>query len=265
MSAAVEYQQTGRVVGLRLNRPDTRNALSADVVDALVEGLQRANADSDVSCVVISGAGKGFSSGGNLAEIKAMTAEQKMSEEQIVAWYENGIQRIPITMEAIDVVTVAAVHGHAIGAGCDLATMCDLRLAGESAMFAESFLRVGIIPGDGGAWFLPRVIGMARAREMLFTAAGIDAAKACEWGLVREVVPDADLQQTAMDLAAEVASLPPLALRQAKQLIRDSASQTLAQSLGVAARMQAKLQLLDDHHEAIDAIMQKRKPSFQGR
>jgi len=264
MSQTVTYEQTGRIVSLVMNRPDTRNALSKDLVAAIVEALNRANDDPGVSVVVISGAGKGFSSGGNLPEIKAMTVEQKMTEEEIARWYIDGIQMIPKTIHKLDVITIAAVHGHAIGAGCDLAAMCDLRIAADTASFAESFLRVGIIPGDGGAWFLPRVIGMARAKEMLFTGDGIKAAQAKEWGLVREVVTEAGLMPAAMKLAEHVASLPPQALRRSKQLIRDAATQTLEESLGVAAKMQAELQQLNDHREAIDAILEKRKPVFTG-
>lgn len=267
MSDAVTYRQQdqGRCVFLTLNRPDTRNALSKDVVEELVAGLQRAHDDHSVSCVVISGAGKGFSSGGNLQEIRAMTTTDNMSAEQIEDWYHSGIQRIPLTMNRIDVVTIAAVHGHAVGAGCDLAAMCDLRIAAESAVFSESFLRVGIIPGDGGGWFLPRVIGMARTREMLFTAEGVKADKALDWGLVREVVADEQLLDAAAGLAATVTSLPPNALRAAKQLLRTVDSTPLDESLRLAATLQAQLQIQRDHLEAIDAILEKRKPVFQGR
>lgn len=264
MSESVLYRQTGRVVYLTLNRPDTRNALSLDVVDALVGGLERANADTSVSCTVLSGAGKGFSSGGNLSEIRAMTADQHMSELEIEDWYTSGIQRIPLTMQSVDVVTIAAVHGHAIGAGCDLAAMCDLRIAAEDASFAESFLRVGIIPGDGGGWFLPRLIGMARAREMLFTASSISALKALEWGLVSRVVSGQDLLPAAEQLAQQIASLPPVALRRAKQLMRTVETTSLQDNLAMAAKMQSELQQLDDHREAIDAILEKRKPVFTG-
>ena len=264
MSHSVEYQQQGRIVHLLLNRPDTRNALSADVIEGLVSGLNRANDDSGVSCVVISGAGKGFSSGGNLDEIKAMTTTQNMSEPELKAWYTDGIQQIPLTLHRVDVVTIAAVHGHAIGAGCDLAAMCDLRIAADTASFAESFLRVGIIPGDGGAWFLPRVVGMARAREMLFTANPVKADKALHWGLVSEVVSEEGLLPAAMAAAENIANLPPQALRKAKQLIRKSETLSLSESLDMAATMQAQLQQLDDHQEAIDAIREKRQPVFTG-
>jgi len=249
---------------LLLNRPDTRNALSIDVIEDLVSGLNRANDDTSVSCVVISGAGKGFSSGGNLNEIKAMTTTQNMSEAELKAWYTDGIQRIPQTLHSVDIVTIAAVHGHAIGAGCDLAAMCDLRIAADTASFAESFLRVGIIPGDGGAWFLPRVVGMARAKEMLFTANPVSAEKALEWGLVSEVVCEDNLLSAAMAAAENIANLPPQALRQAKQLIRKSETLPLTESLDMAATMQAQLQQLNDHHEAIDSILEKRAPVFTG-
>ncbi len=264
MEKSVTYDQQGRTVFLALNRPDTRNALSKDVVEQLVEGLRRAHEDSSVSCVVLSGNGKGFSSGGNLQEIRAMTTTDQMSIAEIEDWYRSGIQQIPLTMAEIDVVTIAAVHGHAIGAGCDLTAMCDLRIAAKDAVFAESFLKVGIIPGDGGGWFLPRVIGMARTREMLFTADGIKADKALEWGLVREVVDNDHLLQAATTLADTITSLPPVALRTAKQLLRTVETSSLADSLDTAAKMQAQLQQQQDHLEAIDAIVEKRKANFKG-
>ncbi|MEM6440635.1 MAG: enoyl-CoA hydratase-related protein [Pseudomonadota bacterium] len=265
MSDAVLYDQTGRVVTLTLNRPDTRNALSADLVKALVAGLERADGDAGVSCVVIAAAGKGFSSGGNLRELKDLTKTEKRTPAQVAEWYETGIQRIPMAMRAVTVPTVAAVHGAAIGAGCDLTCMADIRIAAEDAVFAESFIRVGLIPGDGGAWFLPRVVGPARAREMLFTAAGVPAQKALDWGLVSRVVPAADLLAEAQALAAEIAALPPQALRESKKLINACEHLSLEDGLAMAREMQGRLQQLDDHHEAIDAILEKRKPSFSGR
>lgn len=265
MTESVLYQKEGRIVRLTLNRPDTRNALSTDVIEALVDGLNRCNADRDVSCVIVSGAGKGFSSGGNLAEIKAMTTTDAMTEAEVEYWYTSGIQQIPLTFEKIDVVSIAAVHGHAIGAGCDLTAMCDLRIAADTANFAESFLRVGIIPGDGGAWLLPRIIGMARAKQMLFTAKGVNAQTALEWGLTSEVVPEAELMDAAMAMAENIANLPPQAIRLAKELIRESQALPLKDSLDMAAKMQAQLQQTEDHHEAIDSIVEKRRPQFKGK
>lgn len=261
---SVLYDQSGRVVTLTLNRPDTRNALSADVIDALVDGLERANADRSVSCVIVTGAGKGFSSGGNLHELRGLTTEQAMSEAEVEAWYRNGIQRIPETFHAIDVVTIAAVHGHAIGAGCDLAAMCDLRIAADTASFAESFIRVGLISGDGGAWFLPRVIGLTRATEMMLTAQPVDAKKAMAWGLVSSVVQPDRLIDAANALADHIASAPPNALRASKALLRTVERADLDECLKISAKFQAMLQMQPDHLEAIDALLEKRPPKFTG-
>ena len=262
---SVSYEKTGRIVRLALNRPDTRNALSKDVIEDLVDGLNKANDDKDVNVAIIFGAGKGFSSGGNLQELRAMTTTDNLSPQGIADWYTSGIQRIPLTIDALDIVTIAAVHGHAIGAGCDLAAMCDLRIAADTASFAESFLRVGLIPGDGGAWFLPRIIGVARAKEMLLTANPVNAAKALQWGLVSDVVTEEELDNAAMAMAKNIAGLPPVGIRKAKQLIRKTVTDSLADSLDMAALMQADLQQLDDHLEAIDSILEKRKPTFTGK
>ena len=142
--------------------------------------------------------------------------------------------------------------------------MCDIRIAGEDAQFAESFLRVGLIPGDGGAWFLPRVVGQARAMEMLLTGRRIGAAEAAEWGLVSRAVANDDLIGEATKMAEAVASQPPMALRAAKRLFRSTQNMSLADSLSAAASVQGALQQMEDHHEAINAILEKRRPVFRG-
>ena len=185
MTDAVLYELNDRIATITLNRPETRNALSDDVVPALIAQLERAEADSQVSCIILTGAGTSFSSGGNLKEIRAMTQEKKLSVHGIRNWYLDCIQQIPRAMAKLTVPVICAVNGHAIGAGCDLTMMCDIRIASEKAVFAESFMRVGLIPGDGGAWLLPRAIGRSRAAEMAYTGRTIDAAKAL--GLVIEV------------------------------------------------------------------------------
>ena len=180
---AVTYEQDGGVVVLTLNEPKTRNALSPSIVRSLVEHVSRINADLSVGCVVITGAGAGFSSGGNVKQMKERT-ETPASPVEIRRGYLDGIQQIPLALYGIEAPTLAAVNGAAVGAGCDLATMCDMRIAGRSARFAESFLRVGLVSGDGGAWFLPWVVGMSKAYEMTFTGAFVDADEALRIGLV---------------------------------------------------------------------------------
>ena len=263
MSKSVLYEQDDRIVKITLNRPDTRNALSGDIIEGLVEYIQKADKDKNVGCVILTGAGKSFSSGGNLQEIKDMTTKDQMTQAQLEDWYRFGIQKIPLTMNSIDVPVVAAVNGHAIGAGNDLCTMCDIRLAGEDAKFSESFLRIGIIPGDGGSWFLPKIIGLARANEMILTCDVLDANKALDWGLVSKVVPNENLIVEAQQLAKKIASQPPEASRRAKRLLRMSQNVPLQDALEMAASQQSMLQQLDDHREAIDALLEKRKPNYK--
>ncbi len=263
MSKSVLYEQDDRIVKITLNRPDTRNALSGDIIEGLVECIQKADKDKNVGCVILTGAGKSFSSGGNLQEIKDMTTKDQMTQAQLEDWYRFGIQKIPLTMNSIDVPVVAAVNGHAIGAGNDLCTMCDIRIAGEDAKFSESFLRIGIIPGDGGSWFLPKIIGLARANEMILTCDVLDANKALDWGLVSKVVPNENLIVEAQQLAKKIASQPPEASRRAKRLLRMSQNVPLQDALEMAASQQSMLQKLDDHREAIDALLEKRKPNYK--
>ena len=263
MSKSVLYEQDDRIVKITLNRPDTRNALSGDIIEGLVEYIQKADKDKNVGCVILTGAGKSFSSGGNLQEIKDMTTKDQMTQAQLEDWYRFGIQKIPLTMNSIDVPVIAAVNGHAIGAGNDLCTMCDIRIAGEDAKFSESFLRIGIIPGDGGSWFLPKIIGLARANEMILTCDVLDANKALDWGLVSKVVPNENLIVEAQQLAKKIAAQPPEACRRAKRLLRMSQNVPLQDALEMAASQQSMLQQLDDHREAIEALLEKRKPNYK--
>ena len=263
MSKSVLYEQDDRIVKITLNRPDTRNALSGDIIEGLVEYLQKADKDKNVGCVILTGAGKSFSSGGNLQEIKDMTTKNQMTQAQLEDWYRFGIQKIPLTMNTIDVPVVAAVNGHAIGAGNDLCTMCDVRIASEDAKFSESFLRIGIIPGDGGSWFLPKIIGLARANEMILTCDVLDANKALDWGLVSKVVPNENLIVEAQQLAKKSADQPPEASRRAKRLLKMSQNVPLQDALEMAASQQSMLQQLDDHREAIDALLEKSKPNYK--
>jgi enoyl-CoA hydratase/carnithine racemase len=262
MSESIIYEQDQRVVTITLNRPDTRNALSGDLIDGLIDALEKANRDKNVGCVILTGAGKSFSSGGNLQEIKNMTTKDNMSQSQLEDWYRFGIQKIPLTMNAIDVPIVAAVNGHAIGAGNDLCTMCDIRIAGEDAKFSESFLRIGIIPGDGGSWFLPKIIGLSRAAEMILTCDVLDAEKALNWGLVSQIVRNEELIIQAKEIANKIASQPPEATRRAKRLLRMSQNVSLDNALEMAASQQSILQMMDDHREALDALIEKRKPKY---
>jgi enoyl-CoA hydratase/carnithine racemase len=247
-----------RVATITINRAETRNPISdLPMVDALVGLLQKLDADQDVGAIILTGAGKAFSTGGNIKEMADGTGLNDADPTKTRNNYRNGIQRIPLAFEAMEVPVIAAVNGPAIGAGCDLACMCDIRLAGESAKFAESFVKLGIVPGDGGAWLLPRVVGFSKACELAFTGDVIDATQALAIGLVSDVVADNELLDKARDLACRIAANPSQAVRMTKRLLRQSRMIDLAASLEMAAPLQALAHTTVDHRNAVAAFLAK--------
>lgn len=265
MSEPVLYEQQGHVVTLTLNRHETRNAISEDeVVDAIESACERINKDFSVRVVIITGAGSAFSSGGNVKDMRDKEGMFGGSGTELRDGYRNGIQRIPRAIYALEVPIIAAVNGPAIGAGCDLAMMCDMRVASDKAIFAESFVKVGLIPGDGGAWFLPRVIGQSRANEMAFTGEAVDAETALEWGMVSRVVAPDELLDAANELAGRIAVNPPSALRMTKRLLREGEHSQLHSLLELSASLQALSHQTEDHKEAVAAMLEKREPKFTG-
>ncbi len=266
MSDLVLYDNADGIVTLTLNRPEIRNAISdPDMIEAILEALERIDGDMSVRAAILTGAGSSFSSGGNLKKMGEQGGVNDPLPAQTRRNYRYGIQRIPLAFEALDVPVIAAVNGPAIGAGCDLACMCDIRIAAQSAYFAESFVKVGIVPGDGGAWLLPRVVGFSKACEMALTGDSVDAAEALACGLVSKVVPDADLLDHAHALARRIAANPPHAVRMTKRLLREGQSVKLDTLLELSAAMQALAHATDDHKEAVAAMLGKRAPSFTGR
>jgi len=266
MTENVVYKKDGHIVTVTLNRPEIRNAISDDdMISDLVSAIERINADADVRCAILTGAGTAFSSGGNVKKMREGGGMFAGSPYSIRNGYLQGIQRIPLAMYELEVPIIAAVNGPAVGAGCDLTCMCDIRIAGKSAKFAESFVKLGIIPGDGGAWFLPRAVGSSKAREMAFTGDMIDADEALDCGLVSKVVEDDKLMDAAMALAKRIAANPPHALRMAKRLLREGERTTLHTLLDMSASMQALAHKTDDHQEAVNAFLDKRPPVFKGK
>lgn len=260
MSDPVLFTQEGPVVVLTLNKPEVRNAISdSDLIESFISAIERINSDQSVRCVILTGAGKAFSSGGNL---KQMSELGNYSPEEIYNWYVTGIQRIPLALSTFEVPLIAAINGPAIGAGCDLACMCDIRIAAQSARFAESFVKMGIIPGDGGTLFLPRAVGQSKASEMIFTGDPLDATEALACGLVSRVVPDEQLLAEAWTLARRIAVNPGYALRMSKRLLHETQQSHLEKLLQKAAELQAIAHKTPDHKEAITAFLEKRAPNF---
>lgn len=245
-----------------LNRPATRNPISdLPMIDALVATMARLDADDAVRAIVLTGAGSAFSTGGNLRQMAESDSLHDPRPAVTRSNYKRGIQRIPLAFEAMETPVVAAVNGPAVGAGCDLACMCDIRLAGAGARFAESFVKLGLVPGDGGAWLLPRIVGFAKACELALTGDAIDAPTALACGLVSAVVPDAELVDRALALAKRIAANPPHAVRMTKRLLRQSRTLDLAASLEAAAAMQALCHSTDEHAAAVAAFLAKPRPA----
>ena len=255
----VRYEQNGGIVTLTLNKPEERNALSTPAQWAeVVAACERVRADLSVKAVVLTGAGSAFCAGGNVKDMRDKKGIAGGSAREIADGYRAGIQRIPLALYNLEVPTIAAVNGPAIGAGCDMACMCDIRIASSKAKFAESFVKLGIIPGDGGAWLLPRTVGMSKAAELTFTGDTIGADEALECGLVSLVVAPEELMAAAMALAERIAANPGPALRMAKRLLREGQHVRLDTLLEMSAAFQAIAHHTPEHDAALAAFLEKK-------
>jgi len=251
------------IVTLTLNRPEQRNPVSdPEMIDALCGAIEEADADPSARVVILTGAGSAFSTGGNIHSMQPGGGLVDARPIQTRHNYRRGIQRLPLLFEQIEIPVVAAVNGPAIGAGCDLACMCDIRVAAEGARFAESFVKLGIVPGDGGAWLLPRVVGFSKACEMAFTGDLISAREALACGLVSQVVGDEELLAAAKAIADRIAANPSHAVRMTKRLLREARTASLSTILELSAAAQALSHTTADHAEAVSAFIAKRAPQF---
>lgn len=256
----------GAILTVTLNLPEKRNPISDnDMVDALCAAMEAADRDISVRCVILTGAGSAFSSGGDLKQMRPDVGSLRSGKPvETRRNYKYGIQRLPLLFQALEVPVIAAVNGPAIGAGCDLACMCDVRVASENAKFAESFVKLGIIPGDGGAWLLPRIVGFSKATELALTGEMVDAAEALRIGLVSEVVAADELLAAARRIADKIATNPPHAVRMTKRLLREGQTAELKNILELSAAMQSIAHATSDNDEAINAFIEKRTPTFTG-
>ena len=264
--SALLFEKVGAVVTLTINRPESRNPLGEEGDGLLfADAAERINGDRDVRCVILTGAGSAFSAGGNLKAMRERTGAFAGAGVHIREGYRRGIHRIVRSLWGIDVPMIAAVNGPAIGLGNDVACLADMRIAADNAIFGATFLKIGLVPGDGGSWILPRVIGMARAAELVFTADTIDAATALGWGLVSKVVPAAQLMDEARALAARICRQPPDVLRMTKKLMREGQGVSFETIMEMSAAYQSLAHLTEDHQEAVAAFFEKRDPQYKGR
>ncbi|MGQ4618828.1 enoyl-CoA hydratase-related protein [Nocardia sp. R7R-8] len=257
----LEYDVTDHVATIRLNRPEKRNAFTLPMVDAWAERLIEAQADSRVRVIVVTGEGRGFCSGIDLSWVENHDRSSLEFKQDLT----EHIHRVPLALESVDKPVIAAVNGDAMGAGLDMALMCDLRLASTQARMAMSYVNVGLVPGDGGCWLLPRLIGMPRALELLWTGDMITAERAEQLGMLNSVHDPDELMDATYELAGRLAAKPPVALRMIKRATYQSQRLDFRTSLDLISSHMGVVRTTSDSVEAYRAFAAKRPGEFTGR
>jgi len=265
MTSPVTLKRDGSLAFVTLSSPETRNAISVEQTTALVDAFDEINRDVAIRCAILTAEGEVFSAGGNIKDMHARRGHFAGNPAEIRQYYTHGVQRMARAYYALEVPVIAAVNGPAIGAGFDICLMADIRIASEKAVFAESFINLGLVSAAGGAWFLTRRLSQATAAELTLTGERIEAQRALELGVVSRVVSTAALIPTATEIALKIAAHAPHAIRLNKRLLRESAAADLNTALELAASLQAVAQHTDDQREAVAAAVEKRAPKFHGR
>lgn len=251
------FERQGAVATITLNRPDARNAWSERMITLMIQALDRAEADADVRVVILTGAGKSFCAGGDL---RAMRDRSGMFEGDTVGLrqqYMRGLQQITRRLDFFEKPIIAAINGAAVGAGLDLALMCDIRVASDTAKLGSTFAAVGLIPGDGGAYLLTRTVGFSRAVELILTARLVQGDEALSLNLVHEIVPREDVMPRALALAGLISAHPASAIKMAKAALYRCYNQDLETALQLTAAFQSITQHTDDHIEAVERMLEK--------
>lgn len=245
-----------RVALVRLNRPKELNALCHQLMAELVEALEAFDADPEVGCMVLTGNEKAFAAGADIKEMAGKTVVDMVQGDQLARWERIRSLKKPL---------IAAVSGFALGGGCELMMLCDMVVASESAQFGQPEIKIGVMPGAGGTQRLTRTVGKVRAMEMVLTGRFIGARQALEWGLVNRVVPVELYLPEALALAAEVASMPPVALRLAKESVLHAQNSFLHEGLLAERKNFYTLFATEDQKEGMAAFAEKRKAAWKGQ
>lgn len=262
MAEFLIFEQEGPLVTLTMNQPERHNTLSGNTsLVELVAAFERIQDDPRVRCVILTGNGRSFSAGGDIAVMKQQ-ASPEVGQMELRDFYRRGIQKVARALFDLEVPVIAAINGNAIGAGLDLACLCDIRIASDKAKMAASFIKVGIIPGDGGAWLLPRLVGLSRAAQLYLTGNTFDAQQALSWGLVSEVVPHEELMPAALAMAGSITQHSSHSVRLTKRLLRESLRSSFDTVMELSAVYQAVCHKTADHSEAVDAFLEKRSPRY---
>lgn len=254
----IEYKESIGII--ILNRPEKLNAFHLPMVDEWRYAIKNLINDERVKVIVMTGSGTAFCSGGDIADL--MKARKEMGPESRKSELTEHVHKLVKELQTTDKPIIAAMNGVATGAGLDLALYADLRYASESARFAETYVRVGLIPGAGGAWLLPRIVGEAKALEMLWTSNFIDAQEAKKLGLINDVFEDSSLMSQVLKIAEKISNGPQGAIRAIKRAIVHGRSSDLYTSLDHISSTYGLIATGPDHHEAVQAFLEKRKPKF---
>jgi 2-(1,2-epoxy-1,2-dihydrophenyl)acetyl-CoA isomerase len=261
-SESLLIENVGSVRTITLNRPDVLNAFNSDMLAGLGKAIRDAEKDKAVRCIVMTGAGRGFSAGQDLAEVKERYSSSEPLElgNQLRKLYNPLISAI----RRIEKPVIASVNGVAAGAGCSLAIACDIRIAAESASFVQAFIKIGVVPDSGSTFFLPRLIGAARAFEMAVSGRKVKVDEALQIGLVNQVVADGALAESTRALAESLALLPTKAIGLTKRAINAAWTSELETQLDYEAMLQTTAGRTKDHREGVAAFLEKRSPQFVG-
>jgi 2-(1,2-epoxy-1,2-dihydrophenyl)acetyl-CoA isomerase len=262
MSEHLKFETADGIATITLNRPEKLNAFTDDMLEDWLRALEESRLDDGVRVIVMTGTGRAFTTGG---DVEGFAASASKTTAGIKARVVEGIQRLPRKIVELDKPVIAALNGFATAGGLDIALACDIRFAAESARFAETYVRMGLIPGAGGAYLLPRVVGVAKALEMLWGADYVDAMEAERIGLVNKVFPDTELMPRTYEFARRVADGAPLAVQLIKRIVRLGLDKDLSTGLELAAANLPVVRSSKDHLEAVAAFKEKRKPNFKGR
>jgi enoyl-CoA hydratase/carnithine racemase len=255
------YDVNGHIATITLNRPDAKNAFSPEMISLWREHLEEAKNDDGIRVVIVTGKGDTFCSGGDIRDM----ADGKLKSWDMKRFLWDGVHRIVLTLEDLDKPVIAAINGAAMGAGMDMAIMCDLRVCSDKAKLAESYIMMGLVPGDGGAYFLPRLVGVSKALELLLTGEVVNPEEALRLGIINRIVPHGSLMEETLKLAEKIAGKPPLAVRMMKRAVYQAQTSTLRAHLDYISSQLSLLSETEDHVEAAKAFLEKRRPVFTGK
>jgi enoyl-CoA hydratase/carnithine racemase len=257
----LRYAVDSSIATITLDRPKRKNAFTLPMIDAWVDCLRTAGGDDAVRVIVVTGAGDSFCSGVDLSALDAVEATPLGRKRLLM----DRIHQVALALDDLDKPVIAAMVGVAVGAGLDMALLCDMRIAGRSARLSEGYIKVGLVPGDGGAWLLPRLVGPAKAMELLMTGDVVEADEALRLGLVNHVVDDDAVLDTAYGLAARIAAAPPVQIGMIRRLVRQSERVDLRTHFDLVSSHFGVVSSLEDYEEAGRAFREKRPGQFGGR